>query len=106
MIAYGKTRFSGFSDNLLLLNLFALLNVNRAQMAVEGSESETMVDDDGVTINAQIPDETYDATVGRFHRIPFGYGQIKTKVVGRVDRLIAVDVSSRVGEISLYLGIG
>src|SRR5262245_12559127 len=106
MIAHGKTRFSGFSNNLLLLDLFAFLNVNRTQMAVEGSESETMVDDDGVTINAQIPDETYDTTVGCFHGISFGYGEIETKVIGRVDRFIAVDVSSRVREISLHLGIG
>src|SRR5215510_9470728 len=105
MIAYGKTRFSGFSDNLLLLNLFALFNINRAQMAVEGSESETMVDDDGVTVNAQIADKTYDATVGRFDGISFGYREIETKVVGRVDRLIAIDVGSRVCEIGLYLGI-
>src|SRR5215831_1323839 len=106
MIANGKTRFSGLADNLLLLDLFALFNVNGTQMAVKGGKSKTVVDDDGVTIDAQIPNETYDPAVGRFHGISFGYGEIKAKVIGRVDRFIVVDVSSRVCEVGLHLGIG
>ena len=52
VIAYGKTRFPGLADNLLLLDLLALFNVNGTQMAVKGRESEAVVDDDGVSIDA------------------------------------------------------
>jgi hypothetical protein len=92
MIAHGKTRFPGFADNLLLFDLFALFDVNGAQMAVKGRESEAVVDDDGVTIDAQIPNESHDPAVGCFHGISFGYGEIKSKMIGCVDWFIAIDI--------------
>lgn len=105
MVAHGKTRFPGFADNLLLFNLFALFDVNGAQMAVKGRESEAVVDDDGVTIDAQIPNESHDPTVGCFHGISFGYGEVKSKMIGCVDRFIAIDIGPCVCEVGLYLGI-
>src|SRR5262249_22356274 len=105
VVTHGKTRFAGLADNLLLFDWFALFDLNGAQMAVQGREAEAVVDDNGVAIDAQIPDKTHDPAVGCFHGVSFGYREVKTEVIGGIDSFITIDVGPRICEVGLNLGI-
>jgi hypothetical protein len=106
MVARGETGLAGSAEDLALLERIALLDVDRAQVAVEREEPEAVIEDDGVAVDAQIPGKNYRAAVRRLDRIALGDREVVAEVVGLVDRLVVVDVGALVGEVRFHLRVG
>ncbi len=65
-----------------------------------------MVQNHGVSINAQVARKEDNPMIGCLHRIMFGDGQIESQVVLGVDNLSVISVLAVVGKGSLQLRPG
>src|SRR3990170_3740111 len=64
MIARGQSGLARLAEDLPLLDRIADLDVDGAQVGIKREQSEAVIQDDGVAVNAQVADEGDSAAVG------------------------------------------
>ena len=82
VIAEGQTGAPRLGDDGAFLDHIAHLDVDLAQMGVEGHESQAVVDDDEVAVNAELTGEDHAAVIGCGDFGIADRGQVKTQMVG------------------------
>ena len=99
MIAGGQAGLAGLAEDLPLLDRFALLDVDGTQVAVKRKEPQAMIEDDGISVDAQIADKGDGSAVGRFDGILLGDRQVVAEMMGGVDRFTVVGIGPLIGEV-------
>src|SRR5690349_1383853 len=74
-------------------------------MAVEREQTEAVIEDDGIAVDAEVTGKGNGAAVRRFDRIVLRYRQVVAEMIRGVDRLLVVDVRPLIGEVGFDLGV-
>src|SRR5215831_5549432 len=101
----GEPGLARLAERLALCNGVPLLDVDRAQVPVQGEETKAVVKDHGVAVDAQVASEDHRAAVGGLDRVVLRHREVVAEVVRGVDRLSVVGVRPVVREVGLDLRV-
>ena len=96
MIASGHAGLAAQSHDLALFHQVAFVDIDLAEVAIDGLQSVSMVDEDAVAIDAQRRGVDDLSIVGCLHADVLRYGQVVSEVNLLVDFISVVDVVPQV----------
>ena len=76
VVAAGQACGAGLADGVALFDLLAFLDVDLAQVGIEGLQAQAVVDDDGLAVDAEKSGERHLAAVGGRDRGAFQGSQV------------------------------
>lgn len=106
MVTGGHAGGSGVADSLAFFHVVPFLNYHLAQVAVEGLQTQAMVDYDALTVNAQVAGMDNPAAIGGRHRRMGKGGQVDPQVSLLINDFSLIQISAGLAEGTPWGGVG
>ena len=104
MIATCQTSLASPAQTLTGFDQISLGNFYHAQMPIQREQAKTMVEDDTVSINAEVIGKHHSPAIGRFDRAAGHRSQVEPLMSLAINNLSSIIVAPPIGELCLRLG--
>src|SRR5215813_13027562 len=98
MIATGKPGVAGAPERLRRLDVLARLHVDGAQVAVQGEDTEAVIENHGIAVNAQRTGVHHNAVLRRLDGAELQGGEVESEMRLMIDYLALIGVRTAIGE--------